>query len=205
MNNLKILKRRITQLLSLILLIMIFVPLSVSAYENAPDWSTANWEEFNYDYFDYISGDQELKRSLEDYLLSEADISILFILVGKADGDYRYWTGSLLADRFMNDPEEVLSAVAKESSSVQPNILHEIVFGYSDYEEMAQKLEQLTFSGANAAVCYDLLAEMIAFAEELYGRDITNPKTADPLMTVVNLMTVSFICIAVTARKIRQI
>ena len=149
---------------------------AVCAAEAGIDWNTVEWESFQ---FGYLLGDQTLQASLGDYLLSEADISVLLVLTTRADGEYTTWVNSLLHQRFLADPEDVLCAIAKESDEVRQSVMQGIVFECPDPAALIEVLEGITLSGGNGEEGYPVLAEMIAYAEEMYGREITNPKTGD--------------------------
>ena len=168
----------ITLILLSSILIITFMPCSVSATEAEIDWSTVDWENFQ---FGYLLGDQTLQDSLGDYLLSEADISLILMLTTRADGEYATWVYSLLNQRFMADPENVLCAIAKEGDEVRQSAIQGIVIECPEPAAMIEALEGIILSPENAEEGYPVLAEIIAFAEEVYGQEITNPKTGDPM------------------------
>lgn len=179
--------------LSVILVIALVLTLTLAFAPCASAEETKiDWENYDWDSFQGKDLEDEEWESLADWLRTDADISRLFFVFSHADG----WVGELLdgvlADRFMADPEEVIYEIAKQNKDAwQFYVGGLVILGITDRPAFIALLESVTLSGPNAEKGYQVLAKMIASAEEEYNTEITNPKTGDPVGVAVALLALS--------------
>lgn len=156
---------------------------AVSADENEIDWSEFDWEKVELRYVEY-----DVWESMCEYFKTDAELELLFYIRGKTDGMYSTDMDGILSDRFLSDPNAMLTALTDLDFEERQDMIHSIVWGADDLDEMLPFLETVKLAGSDAEAGYEVLAEMIAYAEEAYGVDINNPKTGDPVGIVMAVM-----------------
>ena len=171
-----------------LLLPFLFCSISqVNATEFQTDWADPSyWENLNFDTLSTETWENALV-----WLEAEADLPLLILIEQHADGFFGSDVGGILAKRFLSHPEDILYTLANEEPNTQKKLISSIIYGASNWEAMAGKLETVTLSGPDAEKGYKILSEMIAYAEETYRTEITNPKTGDPVGVAVALLALS--------------
>ena len=178
--------RYLVIVLSLALLLpFLFCSISqVNATEFQTDWADPSyWENLNFDTLSTETWENALV-----WLEAEADLPLLILIEQHADGFFGSDVGGILAKRFLSHPEDILYTLANEEPNTQKKLISSIIYGASNWEAMAGKLETVTLSGPDAEKGYKILSEMIAYAEETYRTEITNPKTGDPVDGILAVM-----------------
>lgn len=177
--------------LSVILVIALVLTLTLAfapcarAEETAIDWENYDWAHLD------LTMDTQTWESALAWLRAEADPSLLLLIGSQTDGMFSTDIVCILSDRFISEPEEVLYALVNEYETSSRSYHHSIISEADDWDKMIKALESVSLSGPDAEKGYKILSEMIAYAEETYRTEITNPKTGDPVGVAVALLALS--------------
>lgn len=162
--------------------------LPVAAADEAIDWSQVDLRQVNF----YMLTLEEWD-SLADWLRTSADFSDV-MYVRKADGvdgEFSSLVECVIADRFIANPQEVLTALAEEEENVWRFYVSDIVYGTNDYAKFLTILRTFIPAGPNVEKETTILNAMLAYAQESYPPHIFNPKTGDPVMLAAAVMTLA--------------
>lgn len=141
---------------------------------------TNDWENYDWDHFSIHAVTSEEWASMCDWFETEAELPVVFSVSLRTDAAFSEDISIVLGNRFKEDPQELIRALAKENPETQAGVIRLIIY-HGDYNptEFAQFLSDLTLSEEATDAEWALVSDMIQYAEENYGMDITNPKTGD--------------------------
>ena len=182
--------RKIRNAISFILVVVLLLGSAavVSAEETQIDWSSVDFETFNY---------RELEvsqwQSLGDWLKKDADLHTVFY-VTSTTGDG--WIGSmwqsLVYSLFMLDPVPFIQALALEDEVTQDITVSRIIYEADLFKEVfGQVVSELVLPDTATAGERNVLAKIITRANEKWNMNITNPHTGDSVGIAALLMAAS--------------
>lgn len=157
----------------------------VCAEENEVDWANYDWE--NYSYANL--SDQEWGSACK-WFRAEADLELLFDIAMKVDGYRTESMGGIWGERFMKDPTGLIMALSLEEETVQTHVIQSIIFDAYP-AEFVPLMNGLTLPEDAGPVAMNILVQMVNYAEEARGLDITNPHTGDLIGIAALLMAAS--------------
>lgn len=155
--------------LMLFLFIVSTSTVSVSAVEQ--DWSNVDWEHFDWGLLD----NGENWHLLSVWLMNEADIeTILIVRENCAHAAFLDAIARIMSDRFCEEPQAMLLAIADEDESHWEDLVSEIVLGADAPNEFREFLENLHILGSNARKQNRVLQVLIDVTESIFNADIFN-------------------------------
>lgn len=176
--------KRVMLLITLLLVFtVLLLPVRSFATESGADfsdvdWSTVDWNTI--DFFEWLSW------------LDEAELKALFQMLPRCDGALSEGVAGELGRRFYSDPQGMIMALTREDEELQMLAVHLIVY-YCTYhpDEFTQFMNGLTLPEDAGPEAMNILVQMVNYAEETRGLDITNPHTGDPIGIAALLMAAS--------------
>lgn len=173
--------------------LFLFTGLPVYADTN-PDGETVDWDSVDWETFKVTDYSNEQINTLYDWIYGNADLDILAALISKVDGGLAESVCSRLETLFLNDPVNFIRGLAKYDMQTQINVVNHFIYTMEYHmtpQELATFITGLEFSESEPPGVYDAWAVVIACAEEYYGIEIDNPKTADPVGVFAALLALS--------------
>lgn len=192
--------RKIRNAISFILIAVILLSSAavVSAEETQIDWSSVDFETFNF---------RELEdsqwRSLRDWLKTDADLHTVFYVTSTAGDGWigEMWSG-LVYSLFMLDPVPFIQALALEDEVTQEKTVLRIIYEADLFKEVfGHVVSELALPDTATAGERNVLAKIISRANEKWNMNITNPHTGDSIGFAALLMAVSGLGIAVLVKR----
>ena len=182
--------RKIRNAISFILIAVILLSSAavVNAEETQIDWSSVDFETFNY---------RELTdsqwRSLRDWLKTEADLHTVFY-VTSTTGDG--WIGSmwqsLVFSLFMLDPVPFIQALALEDEVTQEKTISRTIYEADLFKEVFEvSLGRLALPDTATAGERNVLNKIISCAEEKWNTNIINFPSVD--WATIDWHTIDFV------------
>lgn len=160
---------------------------STYAADDPIDWSKIDWENTSiWDYVDMKS--MTLDPSLGQWLLDEADYSLMFYITSKGDGALSYDTNRIRCDRFMSDPYGLIQALALEDAAMQEDVMRGIASA-GDWRTFGQFLGSIRLPQSATPMEKAILAEIIRIARDEFYIDV--PNTGDPIALPAALFILS--------------
>lgn len=176
--------KRIAVLLAFLLVFaMMLLPMGALATESGADFSDVDWSTVDWNTIDLI-----------EWLnwLDEAELKTLFQMSPYCDAGRSEGIASELGRRFRIDPQGMILALSAEDETIRNSVIGNIVYN-SQYDSagFVQLMNSLTLPEDAGPVAMNILVQMVNYAEEARGLDITNPHTGDPIGIAALLIAAS--------------
>ena len=181
--------RKWSALLVAVLLVSLVLSCGVSAAaaENETDWGSVDWTTYDWKNFNHT-----MWESLSAWLRNEADLEeLLYIDTHCSHAAYLETVSVIMGERFEQDPQAMITAIAGADEEARRKHIGSIVAFTYDVKKLTDALVNISLPGPDTDAEHAVLAEMIAYAENMYGIVITNPKTGDPAGIAAALLAAS--------------